>query len=422
MQREKRILPKIHPIVEQNTVRRDEVMNKKQMETKRTNKKLARKVAPFVMSTSMMAATFLAAGAPISAAELEKTDVNPEVIEQVKNHGQEVSSLAKSLPGSPEKGKLVSELAKSKSGTTNGDTDEPVNIDETNNNEPQNVDDDTVEGDDVDAEEGTEPTVETPEAPATDEVQADDGTAEADELVEEGTKNQAETPEVPVAETELGTDTEEIQVGDTNTENTNVIDEEENIASENNTQNQDDSDKWVDETYEFIGDSYQSIIEFYQTFLEQSLNESDAAKTSEEAENVSTVDTVTDVTAEEGGTDTSTLEAVTTIDSTVDNPNINLTNEPDVNVESPVSVENEDQPSNLVAPEQEVVEPVENTVSDSVEPIQAVDEEIIPTTETEQINQNEAEEESDQISLKDKLIGYYQDLVASFSNLTNLLK
>ncbi len=127
---------------------------------------------------------------------------------------------------------------------------------------------------------------------------------------------------------------------------------------------------------------------------------------------MSTVDTVTDVTAEEGGTDISTLEAVTTIDSTVDNPNINLTNEPDVNVESPVSV----------APEQEVVEPVENTVSDSVEPIQAVDEEIIPTTETEQINQNEAEEESDQISLKDKLIGYYQDLVASFSNLTNLLK
>ena len=83
------------------------------MDSKKANKNLSKKVAPLVMSTSMMAATFLVAGAPISAAELDTKGVNPEVIEQVKNHGQEVSTLAKSLPGSPEKGKLVSELASS---------------------------------------------------------------------------------------------------------------------------------------------------------------------------------------------------------------------------------------------------------------------------------------------------------------------
>ncbi len=118
----------------------DGKMNKKLKDSKNTNKALSKKVAPFVMSTSMMAATFLAAGAPISAAELEEKGVKPEIVEQVKNHGQEVSALANSLPGSPEKGKLVSELAKDKSfktdqlDTTNDDSED--NIDETNNEEP----------------------------------------------------------------------------------------------------------------------------------------------------------------------------------------------------------------------------------------------------------------------------------------------
>src|SRR3954454_18967702 len=104
-------------------------MNKRQMESKTLNENLSKKLAPLVMSTSMMAATFLAAGAPISAAELDTKGVNPEVIEQEKNHGQKVSALAKSLPGSPEKGKLVSKLAQANSGTTNDDPDNDDNID-----------------------------------------------------------------------------------------------------------------------------------------------------------------------------------------------------------------------------------------------------------------------------------------------------
>ncbi|KQL35295.1 hypothetical protein AN959_10200 [Psychrobacillus sp. FJAT-21963] len=65
---------------------------------------------------------------------------------------------------------------------------------------------------------------------------------------------------------------------------------------------------------------------------------------------------------------------------------------------------------------------MENTVSDLEEPVQPVNEEVSLATETEQISQNEVEKESDQISLKDKMIGYYQDLAASFSNLINFLK
>ena len=78
-------------------------MNKKQMDSKKVNKPFSKKVAPFVMSTSMVAATLFATGAPISAAELEEKGVNTEVLEQAKNHGQEVSELAKSLPGSLKK-------------------------------------------------------------------------------------------------------------------------------------------------------------------------------------------------------------------------------------------------------------------------------------------------------------------------------
>ena len=73
---------------------------KKQDNAKKVNKPLSKKVAPFVMSTSMMAATFLAAGAPISAAELEGKGVTPEVIEQIeqaKNHGQKVSAVSEKL-------------------------------------------------------------------------------------------------------------------------------------------------------------------------------------------------------------------------------------------------------------------------------------------------------------------------------------
>ena len=94
---------------------------KKQNNAKKVNKPLSKKVAPFVMSTSMMAATFLVAGAPISAAELEGKGVTPEDNRTGKKSWSGISELAKSLQGPLEegqldnKGQIISDLAKDKS-------------------------------------------------------------------------------------------------------------------------------------------------------------------------------------------------------------------------------------------------------------------------------------------------------------------
>jgi len=68
---------------------------------KKVSKRQSRKV-PFVLSTSMLAATFLVAGASVSADEHNGQDVN---------HGEIVSEVAQALPGSPEKGQIMSSIA-----------------------------------------------------------------------------------------------------------------------------------------------------------------------------------------------------------------------------------------------------------------------------------------------------------------------
>src|SRR3954463_14946460 len=262
-------------------------MNKKQKDSKNVNKALSKKVAPFVMSTSMMAATLFVAGAPISAAELEEKGVDPEILEQVKNHGQEVSAYARSLPGSPEKGQLVSELAKTNSlntdqlGTTNDDLED--NIDATTNDELQEgeASDDALEAEGEQAEEGTEAPAATPDAPVAEEGEASDDAAEVDgeEIVEEGTGVPAVTPDAPVAEegeasddaveadgeevVEEGTEAPAVTptatpdvsspVDETDEEN---VDEVDNSNSDTEAQNQDDNSlsSWVDETYPVVGD------------------------------------------------------------------------------------------------------------------------------------------------------------------------
>ncbi|MGO4890084.1 hypothetical protein ACJ2A9_20245, partial [Anaerobacillus sp. MEB173] len=76
----------------------------KKREIKSNKAGVSKKVLPLVLSTSMLASTFIAAGAPVLADELEIAE---------KNHGQIVSEAASSIPGSFEKGKIISELAKS---------------------------------------------------------------------------------------------------------------------------------------------------------------------------------------------------------------------------------------------------------------------------------------------------------------------
>ncbi|MER2120050.1 MAG: hypothetical protein ABS935_07255, partial [Solibacillus sp.] len=164
-------------------------MNKKQMDSKTANKNFSKKVAPLVMSTSFIAASFLAAGAPISAAELDAKDVNPEIIEHAKNHGQKVSEFAKSLPGSPEKGKLVSQIAQQKTETTELENND--NIDDTTNDvvedgvgeEPETpvTEDDVTEDAPAADDDQTEDVTEEPEAPVSDDDQAEEGETEESE-------------------------------------------------------------------------------------------------------------------------------------------------------------------------------------------------------------------------------------------------
>lgn len=85
------------------------------------------------------------------------------------------------------------------------------------------------------------------------------------------------------------------------------------------------------------------------------------------------------------------------IDQHFDQSNSEQTNEESEN--AAVGLTDESQPA-----EQETVEQVENTESDLVDSVQTVD------------------AESTQNSIKDKMIGYYQDLVTSFSSFMNFLK
>src|SRR5690606_39413126 len=187
-------------------IRSDQVMNKKQMDSKTANKNFSKKVAPLVMSTSFIAASFLAAGAPISAAELDTKDVNTELIEHAKNHGQKVSEFAKSLPGSPEKGKLVSQVAQQKNETTDELEDKEIDdaTDDGVAEEPETPvteEDATVEtpaaGDDL-----AEDVTEEPGVPVTEDDQAEEGEQEDSETpaAEEPAEDVTEEPGVPVTE------------------------------------------------------------------------------------------------------------------------------------------------------------------------------------------------------------------------------
>jgi|GEM_PF-4095807 len=73
-----------------------------------------KKWAPLVMSTTLITTAILSAGGTVSAAE----------VHQAKNHGQEISQLANSLPGSPDKGSAIHTLAKQINNTAITETNE----------------------------------------------------------------------------------------------------------------------------------------------------------------------------------------------------------------------------------------------------------------------------------------------------------
>ena len=96
-------------------------------ETNQKEKNTNKKILPFVMSTSMLTAAIFGAGGSAFAAEKgEETEF--------KNHGAEVSSFATSIPGSPEKGKIMRTIANKnlqEEAPNEDDSDDPMDEDET---------------------------------------------------------------------------------------------------------------------------------------------------------------------------------------------------------------------------------------------------------------------------------------------------
>lgn len=199
-----------------------------------------------------------------------------------------VSEFAKSLPGSPEKGKLVSQVAHTNVGQTNNELEDNDNIDETTNDE---VNEGTEEPEKPAAEDeqAGEDSVEEPEAPVTEDDQAEEF--------------ETEEQETPVTE-------------DDRTEEGALEEPESTVTAEN------DSITWVNESYQFIDNSYQSVIYFYQVHIEQYLNSVDANQTSEESENVPVIGEVSDDSVKADETEPTTLEEDAFQDNSVENTNL----------------------------------------------------------------------------------------------------
>ncbi|WP_066296280.1 hypothetical protein [Bacillus sp. FJAT-29937] len=396
-------------------------MNKKQMNSKKESKKFAKKVAPFAMSTSMMAAAFLAAGAPTSAAELENKGVKPEVLQHVKNHGQEVSALATSLPGSPEKGKLISELAKNKSFKT-------VKL---------NTDDDKDEPKPVEGADGEEEAQATDEAakPA-DEAQAEEGTenAESEETADEAVEEEAQGEE-----TAESTDEGQAEEGTENAESEETADEAvetDNAKTDENVSNVDAGlfDQWVVGTYKSITNGYQSLIEYYQKLIEKQFNQTDSEVMVENESEENVVDPLAEIPVDTDIESTTEVEETTdtALETTEGIPVSDETIPTDVDAaDNQVDLENVDAADNQV--DLENVDATDSqdlpgkTEEDQVDPETVQDEQAATDVETDEATQENdqkdaVETDNSKFSIMDKLIGYYKDLVTAYSSFLNFFK
>ena len=448
---------------------------KKQNNAKKVNKPLSKKVAPFVMSTTMMAATFLAAGAPISAAELEGKNVNHEVIEQAKNHGQKVSALAKSLPGSPEKGQLVSELAKSKSEniieeSANEDVTEVEGVEEGAEAPAEPVEEGEADEDVTETEEVVEGT-EAPAEPVAEEGEADEDVTETEEVVEEGTEAPAEPAEEveadeDVTETEESveegtempaepeaeegevsedvTETEEVVEGteapaetsaDTETSSEIAPVDETTVEIENQEDGNVSPDTWLDNTYQVIGTNYQSLIGYYQKLIDQYFGQTGSEQTNDDEQQTDSEPTNDDyesvnVDLSEVSADAEAVDHLTDVESDIEDNSELATTVDNTEVEEVNnSAEMGEGQDDLGESQSEV--PVDVELEGNLEQPELTEDEISSDDETELVNQNDQDlnqqeevekDPSDKNSIKDKLIGYYQDLVASFSNFMSFLK
>lgn len=243
---------------------------------------------------------------------------------------------------------------------------------------------------------------------------------ETEEVAEEGT----EVPAEPVADTETYNET--APVDDTTVEN---VDQENGTPTETDilAPVDDSLNTWVDDTYQTIGGNYQSLIGYYQMLIDQYFGQTGSEQTNDDSENVN-VD-LSEVSADAAAVDTTTEEVDSTIEvtediaTTVDNTEVEGENN------SAVSTDNQVDLGNTGSLEVQADAEQEGNLN-AEQPELAVDE-VASDDETELVNQNEQDlNQQDEVekdptndpSVKDKLIGYYQDVVSSFSNFMSFLK
>ncbi|MBO1002252.1 hypothetical protein IPU62_06015, partial [Pseudogracilibacillus auburnensis] len=164
---------------------------------KNTNKK----ILPFVMSTSMITAALFATGPSVFADEGEK---EPDF----RNHGAEVSYFAKTVPASPDKGKIMRTIAskKWKERAQNDGNDENESVDPSGD-ENESAEDPADENEDAEETDDENESVEVPadendsaEEPGDENESAEDPADENDSAEEPGDEN--ESAEDPVDENE----------------------------------------------------------------------------------------------------------------------------------------------------------------------------------------------------------------------------
>ena len=349
-----------------------------------------KKWAPLVMSTTLITTAILSAGGTVSAAE----------VHQAKNHGQEISQLANSLPGSPDKGSAIHTLAKQINNTAITETNEDELTEQNAVHAPMaEVTPEAPEEEAFVEEPTTEVTSEeeafveeplsevTPEEEAFVEEPLSEVTPEEEALEEEPTTEV--TPEEDSNEGEAinGEAVNEEDDGQSNTDGQGESLEDDKVngdqsattVTDKGTEATDQTlEDWVADHYREVIEDYRSLIDHYQTYIDQwfAISENDSTTAAEEA-------VVTDEapTAEEAEATTET-PATEEAEATTQAP---TAEEAEATIETPATEEAEAETDNS-------------------------------------LDQVKSEQKSDSYTAFDKLSGYYQQLLNSYQSFVTLFK
>jgi hypothetical protein len=203
--------------------------NINQDENSKGNKRFSKKLAPIVISTSMVISALMASGVPVLAAEAptEQQVQNLEESEDVfENHGNMVSHYAKNYDGTDKKGQVIRLYAQE-----NKDDNVPI---EEENGDGETPDENADEEAPVEEETGDG---ETPDENADEEAPVEEETGDGE------TPDENADEKAPVEE----------ETGDGETPDGNT--DEEAPA--------DDNKNWIINEYKTIVEEYKILIDYY---------------------------------------------------------------------------------------------------------------------------------------------------------------